>query len=307
MGARTQAVGGRRRRAAAVGHCIAVMMLAAVLPTSCASDGTGTPSPDTTPAVPGLTGQINQSRDNYATHVIELQLSNTGMRPVTVVSAVLDSPAFNGPAVWSSSTDGTEIPPGLAKSLPAQLPAAVCSASEPKPQPAAQMTVQLRGTPDLIQLPVTDPFGVLDRNHAELCLDRNMADVVRLSWLPVLHADAAAGTAVLQLSLEPVGGPGSVTIESIGETTLLAADPARQWPRNVTVRGIDPPSRLELHIRPARCDPHAVAEDKVGTLIPFHVSLNGSGSRSSGTVKVAAPAALRGDILDFVTAACSGR
>lgn len=164
------------------------MMLAAVLPTSCASGGTGTSPPDTTPAVPGMTGQINQSRDNYATHIIELQLSNTGTEPVTVLRATLDSAAFSGPAVWSSSTDGTEIPPGQTKGLPAQLAAAVCSASEPPPLPAVRLTVQLRGTPDPIQLPVTDPFAVLDRNHAERCLDGRVADVVGLSWLPGLDA-----------------------------------------------------------------------------------------------------------------------
>lgn len=306
MGARMmQVVGVRRRRAAAVGQCIVLMVLAAVLATSCASGGTGAASAGTTAPVPALLGQISQSRDNYATHIIELQLSNTGAQPVTALRAALDSSAFSAPALWQAQGTGTEIPPGQTKSLPAQLPAAVCGTSEPSPTSALHMTVGLLGSADAVLLPVTDPFGVLNRNHAELCLDRRVADVVRLSWLPVLDTDTAAGTAVLRLRVEPVGGPGSVTVEAIGETPLLGADPARPWPRQVTVRGSDPPVLLELHIRPARCDPHAVAEDKVGTLIPFHVSLNGG--ESSGTVKVAASAALRGEILDFVTAACIGR
>ncbi len=57
---------------------------------------------------------------------------------------------------------------------------------------------------------------------------------------------------------------------------------------------------VRLGIRPARCDPHAVAEDKVGTLIPLRVTVAGR----DGVLKVGAGAQLRGRIYDFITSAC---
>ena len=52
---------------------------------------------------------------------------------------------------------------------------------------------------------------------------------------------------------------------------------------------------------PARCDLHAVAEDKVGTLLPLRVS----GRGQEGLLKIPAGTALRGQIYDFITAACA--
>ncbi|MCY1242619.1 hypothetical protein D9M72_555900 [compost metagenome] len=58
---------------------------------------------------------------------------------------------------------------------------------------------------------------------------------------------------------------------------------------------------LSLRIRPARCDPHAVAEDKVGTLLPLRVDAGGR----QGVLKVAAGAVLKARIYEFATAACA--
>jgi hypothetical protein len=57
---------------------------------------------------------------------------------------------------------------------------------------------------------------------------------------------------------------------------------------------------VPITVRPARCDAHAVAEDKVGTLIPL--TLNAAGQ--SGVVKVPASATLRAAIYAFVARAC---
>ena len=67
----------------------------------------------------------------------------------------------------------------------------------------------------------------------------------------------------------------SLTINGVGETTLLAEAPQAPWPHSVALRAGGPPVELRLGIRPARCDPHAVAEDKVGTLLPLRVSVAG--------------------------------
>ena len=60
------------------------------------------------------------------------------------------------------------------------------------------------------------------------------------------------------------------------------------------------PSELRLGIRPARCDPHAVAEDKVGTLLPLQVRVAGR----QGVLKIDSGDKLRIRIYEFVTTAC---
>jgi hypothetical protein len=161
-------------------------------------------------------------------------------------------------------------------------------------------------------LPAADPFGVLVRNNTEQCLARAAGAVAKIALEPELNVSGDARWAVLQLSVRPSlrtspaqqgggSGAGRLVIERIEGTPLLAEDPARPWPLNLAVEAGGPAQVIELGIRPARCDPHAVAEDKVGTVIPLRVAV---GART-GILKIAADRDLRGRILDFVTAACA--
>lgn len=291
MTARGRKVSARRRRAAAV-VLMALLDIAAVSAAGC----TGTPGPPATTQAGILTAQLNQFRDNYSTHIIEIQFSNPGPDTITVVRTVLRTASFDGAIEWLSSADGTAIPPGQIKSLPVQLPSATC------PPGSSESTVDytLAGSEHVYSVTATDPFGVLARNNGELCLERGASEVASLELLPTLDPGPGKGLATIAITVKPRGGAGSMTIESIGETTLLAGDPGNPWPRGVVIHGTDKDSTLSLRIRPARCDPHAVAEDKVGTLIPLHVTVNGV----AGTIKVAAGNALRGNIYDFVTKSC---
>lgn len=112
-------------------------------------------------------------------------------------------------------------------------------------------------------------------------------------------------TLSLRLTVTPnEAGTGTIpelTIERIDGTSLLAAPCDSPWPTGVTVVAGTGPAEFRLRIRPARCDPHAVAEDKVGTLLPLLVNVGGR----EGILRVASGPGLKGQIHDFVTAACS--
>ena len=124
----------------------------------------------------------------------------------------------------------------------------------------------------------------------------------RSRWIPELEVAADGQTAVVRLLLQPraAGGGGELVIDRIEETTLLAEASQAPWPRSVTVRAGGAPAQVRLGIRPSRCDPHAVAEDKVGTLLPLQVRVAGR----EGIVKIDAGSQLRARIYDFVTKAC---
>ena len=309
------------RRRHIVFRAAAAAIAAAVLGAAAACSPEGGPAGTTSTATDAVTAEISQFRDNYSKQIIEIQLTNTTSRALTVLAAELTSPLFAAPITWPARTGGIELPPGQAKSLPAQLPAPECGSPSPASTGPATASgnavVALRlavpqgsvpqGTaPPQAVAPAADPFGVLARNNSEMCLARAASAVAAIALVPDLEVAADGRTAVVRLLVQPRAasgggaGAGELVIDRVEETTLLAEAPQAPWPRSVTLSAGGPPAEVRLGIRPSRCDPHAVAEDKVGTLLPLRVRVAGR----EGVVKIDAGSQLRGRIYDFVTKAC---
>ena len=113
----------------------------------------------------------------------------------------------------------------------------------------------------------------------------------------------------LNLTLTPTGAPGSVSFVGVRSTTLLTVvgmvDVRGETPHPafpVTVTGTDAPSVLSLVVSPARCDDHAIAEDKRGTIFPLTVDVGGD----RGEIAVAATPELRAELYAYVQASCAG-
>lgn len=296
--------------------------LAALAMTVSCSAGTSVPgSPsappaDAAPAAPvtagaPVTAEINQLRDNYSRQIIAIRLTNTTAGPVTVLGAGLASPLYTGTIEWPAAPGGIELPPGQPKILPAQLRAPECGIRTAGPGEGTVVELQLAGAPGIgpaATVPAADPYGVLSRNNAEMCLAQAAAAVAGIRLEPELEVSADAQSAVLGLAITPRSTPGAVnpgstgtlTIHWIEGTTLLEQDQSAPWPRSVSVHTGGASQHFRLGIRPARCDPHAIADDKVGTLLPLRVSAGGR----DGVLKIDAGAQLRGRIYEFVTAAC---
>ncbi|WP_427007570.1 hypothetical protein [Pseudarthrobacter sp. H2] len=290
-------------------------------------------SPPASAAPRPVTAGINQFRDNYSRQIIEIQLTNNTAGPLTVLGAELESPLFPSGISWPAPGGGIELPPGQPKSLPAPLPAPDCGQGPAPAGPAAGTAAAVTATPgpadagpggpatvslrlagpegrteQQAAVPAPDPYGVLTRNNAEMCLAGAASAVAGFRLEPDLEVSADGRTAVMRLTITPhPAGPAggqTLTVDRIEGTTLLEEDQDEPWPRSVTVSaGGQRPGQatvLRLRIRPARCDPHAVAEDKVGTLLPLRVRAGGR----EGILKVDAGGLLRGRLYDFVTSAC---
>lgn len=284
------------------------LIVAATLPLVAGCDATGS-QPAATPAVSSdsepIAVEVNQSRDQYGKQAILLQLTNTTDAPLQVSGARLESGLFEGDIVWAPADGALELPPRQPKSVPADLPTVKCGQITEAPLRATifygEQVNEVRET----SVEAGDPFNVLSRNADELCLAADTAAVASIVLDPGLEVAPDGSTAVVRLLITPTGGstgPQSLMIESIDGTTLLAEPPADPWPRNVTITAGTDARIVPLTIRPARCDPHAVAEDKVGTLLPLRVVV---GDRK-GRLGIAASNELRSRIYDFVTAACVG-
>jgi type II secretory pathway pseudopilin PulG len=301
-----------------------VLALLAVLTAVAASGCTPTTqgSARTTPAEDSsavVKAAVDQFRDGYATGTIVLQLTDAGGSEFTAVRAELSDPRFAPGTVWTGST---RFSPGQTTSLPATVTQPVCSSTGASPAHDAEPSVRVQladGTEQLVR--AEDSHAVLARIHADGCFAAMAASAVTLAFDDTLEAGAQPGSAVLTLrasapartapsSASPSGSspsgssaagaspnPSPPVLQSVGGTTLLDEDRAQPWPRGVVLR---PGAAVPLVVRAARCDAHAVAEDKVGTLIPLTLSAAGQ----TGVVKVAASAPLRRAIYSFVASAC---
>ncbi|WP_284987346.1 hypothetical protein [Arthrobacter sp. fls2-241-R2A-172] len=286
---------------------VMVFFSAVTLLAGCTGPGTGAPAAETPSAASqkAITVEVNQSRDQYGKQAIQIQLTNTTDASLTVSSARLKSPLFEQDIVWRPSEGGLVLPPKQPKSVPTALPAPACDTpKDTSTDLTAKIDYAEAGKDPVPQTSdASDPFGVLPRNAGELCLAAQAADVASMVLDPKLEVAADGGTAVVRLLITPAADGGShrtLTIQGIDGTPLLAEADNQPWPRDVKIRQGAGPTELALGIRPARCDPHAVAEDKVGTLLPLRVKV---GDRE-GLLKIAASVDLRGRIYDFVTAAC---
>lgn len=258
-----------------------------------------------------ITVEVNQSRDQYGKQAIQLLLTNMSGSSLTVAGAQLASPLFQGDMLGEPAGGSLELPPNQPKSLPVRLPSPVCQGQTAGQQPTARVRYSEPGQAGLRETePVAaDPFRVLERNNAELCLASDAAAVADILLDPRLEAAADGSTAVVRLVITPKGTSTAsndaagrpLTIGSIDGTTLIAEPAEEPWPRDVRIVQGAGRSELRLRIRPARCDPHAIAEDKVGTLLPLHVSVGGR----TGLLKIPAGTTLRAQIYDFVAAACA--
>ena len=306
---------GPHRNFRALGSAAAIAALAMTVSCSAGVSPAGSPSAPPAaapaPAAAPVTAEINQLRDDYSRQVIALQLTNTTAGAVTVLAARLTSPLYADPIEWPATPGGIELPPGQTKILSAQLRAPECGIQTAGPGGGTAVELQLagpRGTGPAATVPAADPYGVLARNNAEMCLAQAASAVAGIRLEPELEVSADAQSAVLGLTITPRSTPGAVnpgstgtlTINWIEGTTLIDEDQAAPWPRSVSVHAGGASQRFRLGIRPARCDPHAIADDKVGTLLPLRVSAGGR----DGVLKIDAGPLLRGRIYEFVSAAC---
>jgi hypothetical protein len=235
------------------------------------TQGAATPTP-TTPATPGAPDasavllEVVQLRGDVASGHIELRVTNETNAPLAVVRATYASSRWASPMVRD---DDAEIPPGARRNLRLALPEPTCDRAPIEHLATLELAdgAVIEGVPE-------DPLGQLDSLGADACDLRDFeAAVADVDWLPPEIPLDGSGPAVLRLRFSPLAAPSPqrATVEAILATPLLApvdaagtrADPL---PIGVELRRSDRPTVVEVPLEPGRCDLHAIAEDKQGTI-----------------------------------------
>lgn len=213
----------------------------------------------TTSPAPSLDVALVQQRGDIAVDRVQLRVTNTSTSSATVTAASLFSPVLEVPADWDAERP-TTLAPGRTVDLPVLLPAVRCVDAAAA---AAEGTLTIDGTPTMVS--VVDALHVLARLSATACDRDDLASVVRVT---ASGAESGPdGSIVLHLAVEPARtGEGSAELVALRGTVLLRFASGSEAPLDVTVAAGDAPSRIDVTVVPQRCDAHAIAEDKVGTL-----------------------------------------
>ena len=159
------------------------------------------------------------------------------------------------------------------------------------------MTLEVDGA--TVELPVGDE--VLGPLAAERCAVLAVSEQVGLTVAPGwVDAGEVRGEPVLRGTVvaTPRPGAGSLRLAVEGATTLFTvAEPSAVE----LAAGATGAVTLDVVLSVTRCDPHAVAEDKKGYLLPVRVSVDGA---AEVLVEVAVPVPERAPLQDLVDRTC---
>lgn len=252
-------------------------------------------SPEPTAPPDGIRFEVMQGRTDYTSGTLVLRVINEGNRDITLSNAVLSWPGFADQARWAKRT---EISAGRTVDLRTDVPAPAC---DTEPADAPTLSVELGGA--TVEAAPSDPLGTLPRLHETGCVTQRVDRVTSISTTGPLAIDGTGVDAIARLTLlfTPTGEDGTVQVSSVSSTPLLATeDGAETWPLSVTVTAASGEQSVTLGIRPARCDPHAIAEDKIGTVLVIRVAANGI----DGEYRYPVDDATRDALYGFVRSAC---
>jgi hypothetical protein len=260
-----------------------------------------------------LSVEVAQGREQYAEREIRLEVTNDSEETMTLLSGALRAEQF-GPSHPTKEGRTLVLPPGATRAVYVGLGEARCAdpaAPEEVAAPSATITLALGEGDDLgpaTDIPVDevgDPIGHLARNHTVDCSAAAVAAGADLTVDPDVPVETRDGelTALVTLRIERVDGGPEVTLDRIAGTTLMSnADPggdASGWVgRDLAGQGS---GEVVLAVVPARCDVHAVAEDKRGTFLPVSARVDGVRQEP---VYVPMPDTARSDFYSFVADYC---
>ncbi len=275
-------------------------MLALTFAGLCLLLGGCSPTPATLPS--GVTVTVFETRFDAALGQVQLRVTNESGEPLTVLRAELDSSRFVSPAVFERSQ---AVPSGSARDLPVKLGDAVCDDSPTSDQ--VRLEFELADSShgsvllDIADTAILDAITEKDCRIAAVASHATIVPPETAQWTP-----GAGQPAVLDFQVIPTGAPGSLTIVDVGNTTLLGLvdeSGARVTPLQVglVINSDSEPTVIRVRVVPARCDPHAVAEDKQGTQFPLTIETS---EGHSGQVRVAVDDDVRQSVYAFFADYC---
>jgi hypothetical protein len=245
----------------------------------------------------GVTVALLQLRSDVAARQAQVEVRNGSSEPIQIGDIAVTDPRFAAPATRIIDRTSTVLPERTVN-IRIQLPEMSCNAAE------GESTVELTfigdDTESVRTAPLPDRLGFVPPLHERECRAQALADAAEVTFASFTPSPPGE-PADLALEIAPTGR-GGVRIAAIQSTNLLTypGGPAR-FPIDLSLApGDTAQSTVALPLVPLRCDPHAVLEDKRGTVFNLEVELEGE----PGLVQIAADEAMRGRMLTWVAQWC---
>ncbi|MGR0318239.1 hypothetical protein [Agromyces sp. ZXT2-3] len=279
--------------------CLVVAALAAGALASCAAadrtdaGASGDGLPD------GLSVTVQQGRMDVPQGRLVLHFENSG-EPVTVTALSVDSPALEPGMDRDRPFDLDEDD---AIDIRLDLTGSVCD-GDPTEVGIDVRATTADGAEHEGTLAPEDPFGTMQRIADADCLAESVAAVAAIE-LPERLRTTGTGTdqrAWIDVTVAPVAsGDGTLEIDGVSATTLIGNEDGQDWPLGIEVAAGGAPVDVPLAVRPARCDAHALADDKRGTILPFTVA---TGDGRAGRLEIASGPELKADLYAYYAERC---
>lgn len=211
--------------------------------------------PEQTAAPEGLSASIMQYRGKRLTRDIAVAFTNDARHAVELESMRLTSNRLSEPFTW----DGAErVDAGYGTGIDVTPSQGTCPDGEDLAT-TAEVTYRYDGQERRSRLAVTDPYDVLGSLVDGDCGQQSFAEAATVDvGTPMVEGDTWSA----DVMLTPTGDRDDVVLLGFAPTLKFAFGP--RTPTDVEVP-LDQPQRLHLDVVMGRCDPHIVAEDKVGS------------------------------------------
>ncbi len=241
----------------------------------------------------GVTVEFVQLRSDVAARQAQVQVRNGTDEAIAVGAVRVEDQRFDGDATRAIEGRTSTVAAGGTTDIRIQLPPMDCDGTD------GAMTVLLELDGETVEAPLPDPLDVIGPLHERECLASKVMDAASLSFAS-FEPSPAGEPATLVLSVEPTG-EAAADVVGIQTTNLLTFEAAAgtiadTYRLDLEIAPTSEPTEIELPLVPLRCDPHAVQEDKRGTVFTLEIALDGV----PGEIELAAPEDMRGQILTWV-------
>lgn len=216
------------------------------------------------PMPEGVVVQIDQSRFQRSGRILFVSIQNGTSHQIAISDFTLTSPRFED-VRWSGDDS---LEPGDKTDIDFTMPQGRCGK-----RLDAKITLTYRRDGAEPQKSTTSVDDIYD--NALYFADRDCAQVTLEEAAKVEvgtpQVDGTGRGSVLNLpvTMTPTDKRTDVRFAGFGDTVLFRQTPAS--PADVDIALTGPAQHLKMQVVPARCDPHALAEDKVGRLFAVKV------------------------------------
>ncbi len=258
--------------------------------------------PGPAPTLPaGVTVELQQLRADVAARQAEVRVTNGSDAPLTIGEVRVEDPRFSGPSTRVIADRVSTVPAGSSVDIRVQLAPVDCDAPG---DASARVVLELVGDSGSAEVEASapDPVGFLAPLHVRECVQKRVTDAAAVAFTGFMPSSPGE-PAALELTVTPTGAA-AVTVVGLERTNLIdftGPGDDELYALDVEVAAGDTaPTVVEVPIVPFRCDPHAVQEDKRGTVFDVRVALDGE----PGEFELFVGDDLRGRILTWVGQWC---